>query len=234
MRIDVFTLFPEWFEWFGEQRHVRNAVELGSELRLFNYRDTTPLSGGQVDDSPYGGGAGMVMRVDVVDAALQRRLRRRATAPRRVIAAGALGPAARRRARRRARGRAAPGAALRALRGRRRAGPRAPRRRRDLDRALRARRRRARRDGRRRHRPAQAPRGARPRRERARGVVLGGARRRARVPALHAAGELPGLGGARGPALGRPRAGPRVAAGAQPRARSTAASALLSSELSTI
>jgi tRNA (guanine37-N1)-methyltransferase len=71
MRIDVFTLFPEWFGWFGEQRHVRNAVEGGSELRTFHYRDSTPLTGGQVDDSPYGGGAGMVLRVDVVDAALR-------------------------------------------------------------------------------------------------------------------------------------------------------------------
>jgi tRNA (guanine37-N1)-methyltransferase len=71
MKLDVFTLFPQWFEWFGEQRHVRNAVAAGSELRFFDYRETTPLGAGQVDDSPYGGGAGMVMRVDVVDAALQ-------------------------------------------------------------------------------------------------------------------------------------------------------------------
>ena len=71
MRIDVFTLFPEWFEWFREQRHVANAVAGGSELRCFRWRDTTPLTGGQVDDSPYGGGAGMVLRVDVVDAALE-------------------------------------------------------------------------------------------------------------------------------------------------------------------
>jgi tRNA (guanine37-N1)-methyltransferase len=71
MRLDVFTLFPEWFEWFESQRHVRNVVAGGSELRFINYRDTTPLSAGQVDDSPYGGGAGMVMRVDVVDAALR-------------------------------------------------------------------------------------------------------------------------------------------------------------------
>ena len=70
MKIDVFTLFPEWFDWFYEQRHVRNALEAGNELRLFNYRDTTPLGGKQVDDAPYGGGAGMVLRVDVVDAAL--------------------------------------------------------------------------------------------------------------------------------------------------------------------
>lgn len=70
MRLDLFTLFPEWFEWFREQRHVANALARGSELRLFNPRETTPLGAGQVDDSPYGGGAGMLMRVDVIDAAL--------------------------------------------------------------------------------------------------------------------------------------------------------------------
>jgi tRNA (guanine37-N1)-methyltransferase len=71
VRIDVFTLFPEHFDWFLRQRHVANALAEGSEIRFRNYRDTTPLSAGQVDDSPYGGGAGMVMRVDVVDAALE-------------------------------------------------------------------------------------------------------------------------------------------------------------------
>jgi tRNA (guanine37-N1)-methyltransferase len=70
LKIDVFTLFPDWFDWFLTQRHVRNSIEAGNELRLFNYRDSTPLGGGQVDDAPYGGGAGMVLRVDVVDAAL--------------------------------------------------------------------------------------------------------------------------------------------------------------------
>jgi len=71
MKVDVFTLFPHWFNWFFEQRHVRNALRLGHDLRLFNYRDTTPLPHGQVDDAPYGGGAGMVIRVDVADAALE-------------------------------------------------------------------------------------------------------------------------------------------------------------------
>lgn len=71
MRLDVFTLFPGHFEWFLGQRHVTNLVEAGNELRLFDYRSTTPLSAGQVDDAPYGGGAGMLMRVDVVDAALE-------------------------------------------------------------------------------------------------------------------------------------------------------------------
>jgi tRNA (guanine37-N1)-methyltransferase len=70
MNIDAFTLFPEWFNWFRGQRHVVNALRLGHQLRFFNYRDATPLSHGQVDDTPYGGGAGMVIRVDVVDAAL--------------------------------------------------------------------------------------------------------------------------------------------------------------------
>jgi tRNA (guanine37-N1)-methyltransferase len=69
--IDVFTLFPEHFDWFLRQRHVSNSLARGNELNFRNYRDTTPLGAGQVDDSPYGGGAGMVMRVDVVDSALE-------------------------------------------------------------------------------------------------------------------------------------------------------------------
>jgi tRNA (guanine37-N1)-methyltransferase len=71
LKLDLFTLFPEAFDWFQSQRSVQNALAQGSELRLLNYRDTTPLGAGQVDDAPYGGGAGMVLRVDVVDAALQ-------------------------------------------------------------------------------------------------------------------------------------------------------------------
>ena len=70
MEIDVFTLFPEWFEWFQAQRHVRNAIAAGSRLRCVNFREHTPLSAGQVDDTPFGGGAGMLLRVDVMDAAL--------------------------------------------------------------------------------------------------------------------------------------------------------------------
>jgi len=73
MQVDVFTLFPEAFEWFRSQRHVTNAFAEGHALDCVNYRDTTPLSGGQVDDMPFGGGAGMVLRVDVVEAALRAR-----------------------------------------------------------------------------------------------------------------------------------------------------------------
>src|SRR6266702_2755887 len=70
MRIDVFTLVPHAYAWLTEQRPVATVLGAELELRLFNYRDTTPLRAGQVDDEPYGGGAGMVLRVDVVAAAL--------------------------------------------------------------------------------------------------------------------------------------------------------------------
>ncbi len=73
MRIDVFTLFPGWFDWFRTQRHVANALALGHAFDCVDYRATTPLKAGQVDDTPFGGGAGMVLRVDVVEAALRAR-----------------------------------------------------------------------------------------------------------------------------------------------------------------
>jgi tRNA (guanine37-N1)-methyltransferase len=70
MQIDVFTLVPHAFAWLCEQRPLAAVLGTELELRLLNYRDTTPLRAGQVDDEPYGGGAGMVLRVDVVAAAL--------------------------------------------------------------------------------------------------------------------------------------------------------------------
>jgi tRNA (guanine37-N1)-methyltransferase len=72
VRIDVFTLFPEWFDWMRRPRHLANAaLHAGLEVRCFSPRDTTPLAHGQVDDAPYGGGPGMVLRVDVMAAALE-------------------------------------------------------------------------------------------------------------------------------------------------------------------
>src|SRR5207302_1162104 len=70
VQLDVFTLVPHAFAWLTEQRPVSAVLGGELELRLFNLRDTTPLRAGQVDDEPYGGGAGMVLRVDVVAAAL--------------------------------------------------------------------------------------------------------------------------------------------------------------------
>ena len=73
MDVDVFTLFPGWFDWFRGQRHVANALALGHSFECVDPRATTPLSGGAVDDTPFGGGAGMVLRVDVMEAALYAR-----------------------------------------------------------------------------------------------------------------------------------------------------------------
>jgi tRNA (guanine37-N1)-methyltransferase len=73
VEIDVFTLFPDAFAWFGRQHHVVGALAQGHRLGYVNYRDHTPLRAGQVDDTPFGGGAGMVLRVDVVEAALRAR-----------------------------------------------------------------------------------------------------------------------------------------------------------------
>jgi tRNA (guanine37-N1)-methyltransferase len=70
LRLDVFTQLPHAFGWLTEQKPVATVLGGSLELRLLNYRETTPLRAGQVDDEPYGGGAGMVLRVDVVAAAL--------------------------------------------------------------------------------------------------------------------------------------------------------------------
>jgi tRNA (guanine37-N1)-methyltransferase len=70
LQLDVFTLIPHAFSWLTEQRPVSTVLGDELDLRLHSYRDYTPLRGGEVDDEPYGGGAGMVLRVDVVAAAI--------------------------------------------------------------------------------------------------------------------------------------------------------------------
>lgn len=72
MNVDVITLFPEWFDWLRRPRHLANAADAaGLQVRCFSPRDHTPLGQGQVDDAPYGGGPGMVLRVDVMSAAFE-------------------------------------------------------------------------------------------------------------------------------------------------------------------
>jgi tRNA (guanine37-N1)-methyltransferase len=72
LEIDVFTLFPEAFAWLAETRPLRNATEAGRlRLRVLDLRDHALGGYRQVDDAPYGGGAGMLIRVDVVCAALE-------------------------------------------------------------------------------------------------------------------------------------------------------------------
>jgi tRNA (guanine37-N1)-methyltransferase len=70
VQADVFTLFPDALDWFKAQRHVVNS---GAAIETLDYRATTTLSGKSVDDTPFGGGAGMVLRVDVVEWALRER-----------------------------------------------------------------------------------------------------------------------------------------------------------------
>jgi tRNA (guanine37-N1)-methyltransferase len=71
LQLYVFTPIPHAFAWLTEQRPVATVLGGALDLRLFGYRDTTPLRAGQIDDDPYGGGAGMVLRVDVAAAALE-------------------------------------------------------------------------------------------------------------------------------------------------------------------
>ncbi len=72
MRVDVVTLFPELFETFSKTSFVGRAVAGGQlELRLRSPRDFGLGKHKSVDDTPYGGGSGMVMRVDVMVACME-------------------------------------------------------------------------------------------------------------------------------------------------------------------
>lgn len=71
-RFDIFTLVPEAFEWFVAQHPVSTAIGSGAaSISLHDIRDYSSLPHREVDDSPYGGGPGMVTRVDIVAAALE-------------------------------------------------------------------------------------------------------------------------------------------------------------------
>jgi tRNA (guanine37-N1)-methyltransferase len=71
-RIDIFTLVPQAFDWFLTQHPVAMAIAGGAvEIRVHNIRDYSPFPHHEVDDTPYGGGPGMVTRVDVVALALE-------------------------------------------------------------------------------------------------------------------------------------------------------------------
>ncbi len=71
-RIVVFTLVPEAFAWFQSQHPVANAIAGGAAvLDVYNLRDFSAPPHHEVDDTPYGGGPGMVTRVDVVGGALE-------------------------------------------------------------------------------------------------------------------------------------------------------------------
>ncbi len=71
MKISVVTLFPKMVSGFFEESIIKRAVEKKLvELEIINLRDYAIDEYGTVDDRPYGGGAGMVIRVDVVHKAI--------------------------------------------------------------------------------------------------------------------------------------------------------------------
>jgi tRNA (guanine37-N1)-methyltransferase len=72
VRVDVVTLFPEMFAGFLAASFVGRAIEGGQlAVRLRSPRDFGLGKHRSVDDTPYGGGSGMVMRVDVLVAAME-------------------------------------------------------------------------------------------------------------------------------------------------------------------
>ncbi len=71
-RFDVFTLVPEAFTWFVAQHPASTAIKHGAaDVRVHNIREYSALPHHEVDDTPYGGGPGMVGRVDIVGDALR-------------------------------------------------------------------------------------------------------------------------------------------------------------------
>jgi tRNA (guanine37-N1)-methyltransferase len=72
MRIDIITLFPDFFEGFTSHSIVGRAIKSGKiEVFVHNLRKQAKDNYGSVDDHPYGGGPGMVLKVDVVVPAIQ-------------------------------------------------------------------------------------------------------------------------------------------------------------------
>ena len=62
MKIDILTLFPNMFKGVFEESIIKRAIDLGKiEINLINFRDYTTDPHNKVDDTPYGGGAGMVL-----------------------------------------------------------------------------------------------------------------------------------------------------------------------------
>ena len=62
MKIDILTLFPHMFQGVFEESILKRAIDEGKvEINLINFRDYTKDPHNKVDDTPYGGGAGMVL-----------------------------------------------------------------------------------------------------------------------------------------------------------------------------
>lgn len=67
MKIEILSLFPNMFTGFLEDSIIKRAILKGSvDIKIINFRDYSKLSNNQVDDTPYGGGAGMVIRPECI------------------------------------------------------------------------------------------------------------------------------------------------------------------------
>lgn len=65
MKISILTLFPNMFTGFLNESIIKRAIERNLvEIEVINIRDFSKLNNNQVDDTPYGGGAGMVLMVE--------------------------------------------------------------------------------------------------------------------------------------------------------------------------
>ncbi|MBU0576146.1 tRNA (guanosine(37)-N1)-methyltransferase TrmD [Patescibacteria group bacterium] len=73
MQIDIVTLFPEMFASIFTQSIIKRAQDSGAvEIKIYNLRDFAIDKHKIVDDRPYGGGPGMVLKVDVLHQALEK------------------------------------------------------------------------------------------------------------------------------------------------------------------
>ena len=72
MKIDILTLFPKMFEGILEESIIKRAIEKGIvEINIIDFREFSHLSNHQVDDTPYGGGSGMVLRCEPLVEAIE-------------------------------------------------------------------------------------------------------------------------------------------------------------------
>lgn len=67
MQIDIMTLFPSIVDGFLSESIIKRAIDKGLvKINVINFRDYSPLNNKQVDDTPYGGGAGMLLRCEPI------------------------------------------------------------------------------------------------------------------------------------------------------------------------
>ena len=71
MQIDILTLFPDMFTGFLSESIIKRAIEDNKvKINVINFRDYTSDPHGKVDDTPFGGGAGMVLQIEPIYNAL--------------------------------------------------------------------------------------------------------------------------------------------------------------------